>query len=356
VTERDLNRLRSLAAAQVAGEGPALLAQAVEEARRRVHAELVELAAEALRTEVLRPRQPTAVPKAAPDPQHAPAPGDAPDPQHAPAPGDAPDPEDTGTAWYVYCVVAAGCSAPDAEPGIDAGHALQTIEHEGLAAVVSRVPLGEFDEQPLRDRLSDIHWLERTVRSHERVVETVARRATAIPMRLCSVYRRADGVRAMLARERTSLRGALDRLTGTSEWGVKGFALADAPGAAAVATLETASREAEGTAYLQQRLRSRQHRAETEANRDRVCRLVHEALTGLARESRVNPVQRQELSGRDEPMVLNTAYLVGDADLAAFRSELERWAGEAGPAGLELELTGPWPPYNFVPDAIASSR
>ncbi|HET9124460.1 MAG TPA: GvpL/GvpF family gas vesicle protein [Solirubrobacteraceae bacterium] len=338
MAERDLDRLRSLAAAQVAGEGPALLAGAVEEARRRVHAELVELAAEALRAEVLQPHGSGPLPAAAADEEGAEGPGD------------------TGTAWYVYCVVGSGFSAPAGEPGIDPGHELQTIEHQGLAAVVSRVPLGEFDEQPLRERLSDMHWLERTVRSHERVVETVARQATAIPMRLCSVYRRADGVRAMLAREGASLRAALDRLAGTSEWGVKGFALADLPPAAAATTLENASRETEGTAYLQQRLRSRQRRAETDANRDRACRLAHEALAALALESRVNPVQRQELSGRDEPMVLNTAYLVRDADLTAFRSELERSAREAGAAGLELELTGPWPPYNFVPDAIAGSR
>lgn len=354
MAERDLDRLRSLAAAQVAGEGPALLARAVEEARRRVHAELVELAAEALRAEVLQPRGSGPLPAAAPDPAATP------DPEPAPGSDDAPDPAAAGTAWYVYCVVAGGFSAPDGEPGIDAGHELQTIEHQGLAAVVSRVPLEEFDEQPLRERLSDMHWLERTVRSHERVVETVARQATAIPMRLCSVYRRADGVRAMLAREGASLRAALDRLAGTSEWGVKGFALADPTPAAAAApaatTLENASRETEGTAYLQQRLRSRQRRAETDANRDRACRLVHEALAALALESRVNPVQRPELSGRDEPMVLNTAYLVRDADLSAFRSELERSAREAGAAGLQLELTGPWPPYNFVPDAIASSR
>ncbi len=47
-------------------------------------------------------------------------------------------------------------------------------------------------------------------------------------------------------------------------------------------------------------------------------------------------------------MLLNGAYLVerGDSRLEQALRELEE---HFGPQGVTYELTGPWPPYNFVP-------
>ena len=50
-------------------------------------------------------------------------------------------------------------------------------------------------------------------------------------------------------------------------------------------------------------------------------------------------------------MLLNGSYLVeADRvdDLRAVVAELER---DHGALGARLELSGPWPPYNFVPGA-----
>ena len=51
-------------------------------------------------------------------------------------------------------------------------------------------------------------------------------------------------------------------------------------------------------------------------------------------------------------MVLNGAYLVADADADRFHATAAELAArhQAGGAEVELEVevTGPWPPYNFV--------
>ena len=45
-------------------------------------------------------------------------------------------------------------------------------------------------------------------------------------------------------------------------------------------------------------------------------------------------------------MILNGAYLVAsDGDLRQVARDLEE---QYGSAGFSVELTGPWPPYNFV--------
>jgi hypothetical protein len=66
----------------------------------------------------------------------------------------------------------------------------------------------------------------------------------------------------------------------------------------------------------------------------------------------VNPPQRPEASGRKQEMVLNGVYLVRASEQPAFEQLVHEL--EAG-SGLELAITGPWPPYNFVPSSLGVS-
>jgi gas vesicle protein GvpL/GvpF len=49
-------------------------------------------------------------------------------------------------------------------------------------------------------------------------------------------------------------------------------------------------------------------------------------------------------------MLFNGAYLVEDR--ARFEEALAALAEDYRESGIELELTGPWPPYNFVPSEL----
>ena len=53
-------------------------------------------------------------------------------------------------------------------------------------------------------------------------------------------------------------------------------------------------------------------------------------------------------------MILNGAYLVAGERVAAFQSELASLEKEYTDLGFRYEMTGPWPPYNFV--AIGSKE
>ena len=66
------------------------------------------------------------------------------------------------------------------------------------------------------------------------------------------------------------------------------------------------------------------------------------------------PLQAPELSGREEEMVFNGAYLV-TADRGGFEAALASLAREIRDDGVDLELTGPWPAYNFVPEELGAA-
>lgn len=82
---------------------------------------------------------------------------------------------------------------------------------------------------------------------------------------------------------------------------------------------------------------------------------MHESLEEIAVEAVLSPPQRPEASGHPLPMILNGSYLVADAEQAGFEEAVTGPARELPPSGIELRMTGPWPPYSFVPGAIGAA-
>jgi hypothetical protein len=247
----------------------------------------------------------------------------------------------TEQALWLYGVMAG--DAPDLPhcPGVDARRDAKLIRHADLAAVVSPVPREEYDRSALEQNLEDIERLEALARGHERVLDEALRAGAVVPVRLCTIYDGPERVRAMLERERASLADALRRLRGTAEWGVKGYLMARDDDADEGAP-------ASGMEYLARKQRAREdaetRRADVEATAER----VHRRLSRYAVDALLSRVQDRRLSGREEEMILNAAYLVAEARTAEFQSRFRELRRRHADEGLEFELTGPWPAYHFA--------
>jgi hypothetical protein len=59
-------------------------------------------------------------------------------------------------------------------------------------------------------------------------------------------------------------------------------------------------------------------------------------------------VLEKEVTGKQEPMILNAAYLISRDKVEDFKKEAHRLNQEIQAIGLCLEYNGPWPAYNFV--------
>ena len=75
---------------------------------------------------------------------------------------------------------------------------------------------------------------------------------------------------------------------------------------------------------------------------------MHARLEDCAEDSVLNPPQNRELSGYEGEMLLNGAYLVESSRTEELRDVLTRLEERHSAFGARLELTGPWPPYNFA--------
>jgi hypothetical protein len=271
----------------------------------------------------------------------------------APEPG----PATEGHLWWAYCVLRAGDSHPPDLTGIEPSTAVESLQVDALTVLVSRVPAAEFGAEPLRRNLNDLTWLERVARRHEQVLDATLAESTIVPLRLCTLYESEASVFQMLEQERHSLAEALTALEGCLEWAVKVLLdskrLIDAAQANGC-HVETDSQErGEGSAYL---LRRRSERADRDAAATMargVADAIHARLRDWAIDATTRPPQNRDLSGHTGEMILNGAYLVERTRTDELHELVSQLQDRDRDLGVTIELTGPWPPYNFVPgDAL----
>ena len=260
---------------------------------------------------------------------------------------------------YLYGIVRANVRITGELPGVDSRHDAFLLEGNELAAIVSSVSLEEFGEEPLRENLNEVAWLEEKARAHEDVLEALLESTTVVPTRLCTIFSDEKQVREMMSRERAALLEALERLEGKAEWGVKAFAGPDALERAALERVKEGADEesvSAGAAYMDRRRREARARENAEEIADGWAQAIHERLARCAAEALLNPLQRREVSGHDGDMLLNGVYLVEDEEVERFRELASELADDYRTRGVLVELTGPWPAYNFVKNSIEAAR
>jgi hypothetical protein len=257
---------------------------------------------------------------------------------------------DSTHVCYLYGVVRA-----DRRPLLEGiagvgGTPVSFVESGSLAAVVGDV--ARTDLAPPTGEHEDTAWVEHAVLAHERVLEQCLEPGPVLPLRFATTLRENGDVRTLLREREREFSALLERLLGRREWGVKARLRAPealarrvrtmrADLAAEEATLETRS---EGAAYL---ARKRLEREIALAGDDLIAELVdvaHGRLTAAADDSRVMTMSQP----RRERIFLNAAYLVSEAGEQQFRQVLLELGDQDAEAGLDYELTGPWPAYNFA--------
>ena len=107
-------------------------------------------------------------------------------------------------------------------------------------------------------------------------------------------------------------------------------------------------------------MRGKSREARDRDDMDRVAaewaETVHERIAARVSEALLNPLQNPEVSGHDGEMLLNGVYLVADGMADGFHQAAEELAAEYRELGAAVEVTGPWPPYNFVKGSIEAAR
>lgn len=266
-------------------------------------------------------------------------------------------------AYYVYCVAesvaAEQLNAASFPVAIEDDAKLEWVTANDLAALCSAVPLDSYSEDALADHLADATWTAVRAMRHETVVEYVAKRTSVVPLRFGTIYLDRAGIERMLTEKSRELTHIIEHLRGREEWGVNVYS--DRPtllaGITSVSpTLRELAQQAEaaspGQSYLIQKKIEALRVDEARVALNRIVDEIEQALNEQAGEAQRLRILKVEATEHGE-LKAKFAFLVKRVEFEEFRAAAERLAEEHLSAGVRLELTGPWPAYNFSSDAGA---
>ncbi|HKG61780.1 MAG TPA: GvpL/GvpF family gas vesicle protein [Pyrinomonadaceae bacterium] len=260
-------------------------------------------------------------------------------------------------AYYVYCIAenAAAAQLPveSLPAAIEEESKLEWISVNTLAALASKVPRAMYSEENLAEQLTDATWTAIRAMRHETVVEFVAKRATVIPLRFGTIYLERSGVEQMLTDKSRELESIIEQLRGREEWGVNVYCdravlLSSITSVSPVLRdlVQRAEQSPPGQSYLMQKKIETLKVDEARAAVNRIVDQIEQTLKSQTDDARRLRILKVETTEHGE-LKAKFAFLVKRAAFEEFRDAAERLAQEHQPAGVRLELTGPWPVYNF---------
>lgn len=249
------------------------------------------------------------------------------------------------TATYLYCIVRSATKpstarCPEGLPGAERPQAVAA--GRSLWLIVAAVPLSTYGPEHLERRLSDMDWVGGAALAHESVVEHFARRAgaTVIPMKLFTMFSNLDRAVADVAQRKAPIAGAMRRIGGAEEWGVRVLRDPVAP----VARAEV-PRASSGAAFLAAKKKAKDDAKSSRLAAGEAAAGVYDELVTMARDAR----RRSDAPAAGvTPPLLDAAFLVPLTSRGRFKKAATAAAARCAAAGAQMTLSGPWPAYNFV--------
>jgi hypothetical protein len=262
-------------------------------------------------------------------------------PQPDPGPEVASPPRGAATdrLLYAYAITRAGLSLPGSVPALTDEGPVRLVPDTDLALLVS--PLAADALRVDEDDLSETGRLATLARGHDAVLRAAAACGPVLPLRFGTAVPDDEAARRLLREHATEAREQLDRIGDAREWGVRLIRAVSEPALAGVPR-PARPEDISGTEYLARRKtalaeKERAGRDATQAA-DRLERVLAPHVTATLRRGG-NP---------GASLLLDLACLVPPDSEAGFAASVAELAEELRTEGLDVELTGPWPPYSFA--------
>jgi hypothetical protein len=254
---------------------------------------------------------------------------------------------------YLFCLIPADPLPKIAGNGMDGEHPLFVEVIGEVAAVLAEVNLEDFSGPEAQEKMEDLAWVAPRALRHEEVVLSAMEQGPVLPVRFGTVFSSLAAAEPLRQRQDVLMKffqNTIDK----KEWTLKGYV--DRSQARARMTAARLAAEKEQLAglspgkryFLEQKIKGAVDKDVAawlkEMGRD-ILRVAREASVGFS-ECRL---QSCDVTGRDEEMFFHGALLVPDASATVLQGITNEWNTRHESQGLQIELSGPWPPYHFAP-------
>jgi Gas vesicle synthesis protein GvpL/GvpF len=244
--------------------------------------------------------------------------------------------------------------------GIDKKSKVYVVAGRDIRVVVSKIDIDTFQSQ-IKQSFSDFtittahSGTQALLQAHEDVVDALMQNTTVVPFKFGTILKDEEAALQMLRDDEEKFKQLLIKFTGRAEWGLKVYADTQ-EFTQHIAQTEPEFKDLEaqreklsrGAAYLFGRKMEEELKNTVVALLARSTEAIFQELAKDAYEAKLNKTLPQKLTGKKKEMILNTVYLVERAKVARFCRKGKRLRENYASLGLDLEVSGPWPPYSFT--------
>lgn len=267
--------------------------------------------------------------------------------------------------FYLYgvCLALKSKGLQDMETDIkginDIGEAF-LLPYKDIEAIVSEVSLGEFDSEEIRKRAEeDLQWIKDKASRHDEVIKAAIKlngdSLAIIPMKFGTIFKTRENLADSLKKNYSNFKKLLEALEGKEEWSMKVYLktrLLEDEVKKTSAVIKEKSKELcsmpVGRTYFLEKEMDEMAAAEAKKSIRNYISVFLEKIEPFTEEVKENKILEKELTQKSEPMIFNGAFLVKKEKVKKFSEEVQELQVKFKEIGFVFELSGPWPPYNFV--------
>jgi hypothetical protein len=208
----------------------------------------------------------------------------------------------------------------------------------GLWLAVADVPVKEYSKSAIERCLQDLDCVSTRAVAHQATIAAFFQRWPVIPLKLFTIFETEERAVAHIRRRLVQVRRLFSTVRHREEWGIR---LTIHPGE--LPTPPPAHIVGSGRDYLEAKKSRRRHVSEAAGVAHKEARRALSSLSKIAERTR-----RQKSMGADARAVLQAAFLVSSRRSNAWKAHARTLGMRLAKRGCRIEITGPWPPYNFV--------
>jgi Gas vesicle synthesis protein GvpL/GvpF len=239
-------------------------------------------------------------------------------------------------AWYAYCITE---QQPTNGTRARRPFLLEGIQGVNSASVLS-YPSGEFSVVVSEFDRANEKLDDKAVLEHARVVSVCFRNQTVLPFRFGTIFDSDEALRQAVRGNRRAFGQSVARLRGKAEMHLK---LMVRDGSLREALLEVELPDTVGGEYLM-KLREKAARDRERQTKARALSVqVHKLFNPLEEEVSCKKVA-------PEGMLIDIAHLIDSKSVEKYQNRYSTAAKQL--KNCEVAISGPWPPYHFLPGKL----
>jgi len=246
--------------------------------------------------------------------------------------------------------------------GIDKQNKVFSVAGSEISVLVSLIDIDQFQLQVkslLSAFTSSMETLQQgtgaILQAHEDVIDALMQDTTVVPLKFGTILKDEHAALTMLQDEEEKFKSLLAKFTGRVELGLKLYAdkqtllkhVTDA-GPQFKNLAEKREKLSRGTAYLLGRKIEEEAKDHAAVQLAEVTEAIFQALGKEAYEAKMTTTLPQKMTQKNKEMILNAAFLVEKENVAHFCHYGQTFMAQYTFMGLDHEVSGPWPPYNFT--------